>query len=383
MFAFRKYQNNLTPLRERLHALLQEEPQVFDLTWELETVVVQRGRVEATHGLDDAPEIRVYSGKAARDALTYGLVLIRLETTGEPLRVVRIYFEGTTYWAIARREITRLAAYLEGLHADITREEPPVLSAEDQKLLLDNTVGYLGRSDELLKKYRVPKKRGVLLRGEPGNGKTMACRWLRYVAQQAGFDFTTVSFSNYAQARGRHQTQALFQTERPGIVQFDDFDEALKLTPEGRTTVQTDFLTQLDGMAPKHGVVYLFTSNLELDEIDPAAQRPGRIDVMIHFPNPSVALRRRFVREHWPEEVRTLIGEERIVADTDGWTFAELEEVRKCAVLRWVDDGDVDWRRLCEPIRGRKVVSRKIRPVGFHTATKADGYAGPAAAGTA
>src|SRR5262245_60914724 len=56
-----------------------------------------------------------------------------------------------------------------------------------------------------------------------------------------------------------------------------------------RAREATTFLTELDGLHPREGIVYLFTSNLSPARIDRAARRPGRIDLLLHFPRPDTA----------------------------------------------------------------------------------------------
>ena len=56
---------------------------------------------------------------------------------------------------------------------------PPILPQEHLDLLWNNTIGYLDKPNlRRIKAYGGRAKRGLLLTGAPGNGKTMACRWI-------------------------------------------------------------------------------------------------------------------------------------------------------------------------------------------------------------
>jgi cell division protease FtsH len=112
-------------------------------------------------------------------------------------------------------------------------------------------------------------------------------------------------------------------------------------------------------------VVYLFTSNAAPADLDPAIRRPGRLDVIIHFPSPDAGLRRRFIVERWHRDLAAGIDLQRVVADTDGLSFAELDEVKKQLVLRKLDTGRWDWPWVASTLRHSHRPSRRARPIGF------------------
>src|SRR5262249_409196 len=131
-------------------------------------------------------------------------------------------------------------------------------------------------------------RRGVLLAGPPGNGKTSACRWLWELCHELRYEFRLVSPDVYRAARAScnppEAVKALFAVSRRGIVFFDDMDIALRdrpLSPEADD--QAVFLGAMDGIEVREGVVYMFTTNCPLDLIDPAFKRPGRIDLVLQF----------------------------------------------------------------------------------------------------
>ena len=78
-----------------------------------------------------------------------------------------------------------------------------------------------------LRKYGASVKRGVMLLGSPGNGKTMACRWLASECRRLGLAWRSVTAEEYEQARAERSVPELFYLDTPGIVLFDDFDAAL------------------------------------------------------------------------------------------------------------------------------------------------------------
>jgi SpoVK/Ycf46/Vps4 family AAA+-type ATPase len=131
--------------------------------------------------------------------------------------------------------------------------------------------------------------------------------------------------------------------QRRGVIFFDDMDLALRDRERTRETDdQAIFLTALDGIAIKEGVVFVFTTNCTLDLIDRAFKRPGRIDVALHFEPPGPDLRRRLI-ERWHPDLRAALDEEAAIADTEGFSFAEIEELRNLLVMRQADTDAWDW----------------------------------------
>lgn len=234
----------------------------------------------------------------------------------------------------------------------LLRQKPPVdtpvMTADHKSTLWQNTIGFLDPDNlKRIKEYGGRAKRGLLLTGPPGNGKTSACRWIQTEAIRRGWAAKTVSPDDYQAARRSCNPAAavreLFQADGRGLVFFDDLDIALR----DRTTVkETDdqavFLSALDGIGVTEGVVYVFTTNCPVELIDPAFRRPGRIDLTLHFPRPDLALRTELVNR-WHAEIRTAVGTARIADDTDGLSFAEIEELKNLLVLRFLDANAWDW----------------------------------------
>ncbi len=214
-------------------------------------------------------------------------------------------------------------------------------------------------------------RRGVLLTGEPGNGKTMACRWLWEECRRRRWEWRVVTPDTYREARNRsgaaERVRELFTVAKRGIIFFDDMDLALR----DRDTVQeTDdqaiFLTALDGIRAHEGAVYIFTTNCQLNLIDRAFQRPGRIDVVLHFHKPDAELRRRLI-ERWHDDIRSALPLDRVVHQTDGLSFAEVEELRNLLIMRFTDAGQWDWSWAWRQFGDNReeFSSSRRRPVGF------------------
>jgi hypothetical protein len=245
---------------------------------------------------------------------------------------------------------------------------PPVLPPEQLDLLWKNTIGYLeGPNLERIRAYGGRAKRGVLLTGSPGNGKTMACRWIWEVCRQRRWEYRLVTPDNYRQARSHDSIENLFSVERRGIVFFDDMDLALRDRDKiAETEDQAVFLSAMDGIQAHEGVVFVFTTNCSLDLIDRAFKRPGRLDLVLHFKAPDAGLRRQLI-ERWHKDIREAIDVEQAVASTDGFSFAEVEELKNLLVMHYMDSEEWDWGWALKQfaINRNELTARPQRQVGF------------------
>ncbi|MCS6864791.1 MAG: ATP-binding protein [Gemmataceae bacterium] len=248
---------------------------------------------------------------------------------------------------------------------------PPVLPEDQLEVLRQNTLGYLERNNlKRIKKLGGRPKRGLLLTGPPGNGKTSACRWLWEECQRHGYEYQIVSPDAYQAARrSDNPVQAvrdLFTVNRCGIIFFDDMDVALR---DRETIRETDdqavFLSALDGIQVNEGVVYVFTTNCSLELIDPAFKRPGRIDLVLHFALPDAQLRRRLM-DRWHNDIKAGINLDVAVAQTAGYSFAEVEELKNLLILRYLDTHRWEWDWAMEQFsQNRADLAKQQRHLGF------------------
>jgi GTPase SAR1 family protein len=148
------------------------------------------------------------------------------------------------------------------------------------------------REEKWFKKRDVPWKRGWLLIGDPGTGKTAFTRALAQELNMpiVSFDLSTMTNKDFLEA-WEDACERL-----PCIILFEDIDNVF----QGRKNIATsnmiqglsfDFLLNtLDGIDNTDGIFVIITTN-NVESIDPAlgnisngmSTRPGRIDRVIKF----------------------------------------------------------------------------------------------------
>jgi hypothetical protein len=305
----------------------------------------------------------------------------------EDVRFVRVRFAhndtfnswGLDFAVVDRKDYRRLYKIAVRCRRDNEPPSvPPILPHDQLELLWKNTIGYL-ESDNLerIKAYGGRAKRGVLLTGAPGNGKTMACRWIWEACRQRRWEYRLVTPDNYRAARAHDNIEALFSVERRGIVFFDDMDLALRDRDKiAETEDQAVFLSAMDGIEINEGIVFVFTTNCSLDLIDRAFKRPGRLDLVLHFKSPDASLRRRLI-ERWHVDIRSHLDIEQAVASTDGYSFAEIEELKNLLVMHFMDKGAWNWSWALKQfdINRHELNNRPRRHVGFgNNLAEREGY---------
>ncbi len=305
------------------------------------------------------------------------------------LAFVRVYAAnrrctGYNFLVCERADYTALYRQARILHKQTAPPNPPpVLTAEIEGKLWQNTIGYLDPKNlDRIQRLGGRARRGLLLSGPPGNGKTSACRWIHQECVRRNWDHKLITVDDYNAARRDDDpgeaVRRLFKVSKQGVIFFDDMDLALR---DRDTVKETDdqsvFLTALDGVSGNEAVVYVFTTNCDIRLIDPAFRRPGRIDLTLHFAKPTADLRRRLV-ERWDAEIRAAIPVERMVEDSDGFSFAELDELRNLLIVDYLESGRWDWpvaMRTYRENRAELASGGKNRHVGFGRVV-ANGHAG-------
>ncbi len=180
-------------------------------------------------------------------------------------------------------------------------------------------------------------KRGILLYGAPGTGKTHTVSYLLSRLP----DVTVIEISGRALGRIR-EACSVARTLQPAAVVVEDVD----LIAEERTArpgehpLLFQLLNEMDGLNSAADVVFLLTTN-RADLLEPAlAARPGRVDLAAELPLPDAAARRALIRLYQGNLVLDGVDLDTVITRTEGVTAPFIKELlRKSALLAAEDDG--------------------------------------------
>ena len=175
-------------------------------------------------------------------------------------------------------------------------------------------------------------KRGLLLFGPPGTGKTHTTRYL--IGRLTGYTRFLLT------GRALHVVGAAAELARdlqPAVMVLEDVDlvaEDRSFGP-GPSPVLFDLLDAMDGAAPDADLLFVLTTN-RADLLEPAlAARPGRVDVAVEIALPDATARRRLLTLYGQAVPLRLSDTDidDIVTRTEGVTASFLKELLRRAVL--------------------------------------------------
>ncbi|KAI0034082.1 P-loop containing nucleoside triphosphate hydrolase protein [Vararia minispora EC-137] len=204
-----------------------------------------------------------------------------------------------------------------------------VILEEDFKEQIKKDIYGFFESEKLYKNYGLPWKRGVILYGPPGNGKTISIKAVMKDCDALGFSPMYVkSFRSFM--GDEYGMQLVFDKARqnaPCVVIIEDLDSLIN------DANRSFFLNQLDGLSSNDGLLVIGTTN-HFDRLDPGlSTRPSRFDRKYLFDDPNRRGRRLYV-QYWQGKLASSddvdfpdsLAEE-ITDKTESFSFAYLKEV--------------------------------------------------------
>ena len=200
-----------------------------------------------------------------------------------------------------------------------------------RRLETEVTAFFTDAAASLYKRLGVPYRRGVLLHGPPGNGKTSI---VRSVAAAIPHVPALVVRAERGFCDGAfHAVIHRWFEQAPSVLVIEDLDWLL---PE--ISVST-FLNAIDGLeAPRASGLLLLATTNHPENLDPAINnRPGRFDVVIEVAGPDADLRRQFLARGLPDLPAAEI--DALAARTDGLSFAHLKEIQNLSGLLAIHAG--------------------------------------------
>jgi hypothetical protein len=212
-----------------------------------------------------------------------------------------------------------------------------------------HTIGF-ARQAERLRAAGRHLKRGLLLHGRPGTGKTLTAMYLANAMRGR----TVLLVTGLGQGLVEY-TCRMARALAPATIIIEDVDligqdRALECT----SPLLYELLNQMDGLAEDADILFILTTNRP-HVLEPAlASRPGRIDLAIELPLPDAECRRRLFELYSRGLPLERSDWEPLIPKTEGASAAFIRELLRTAALFAADRG--------EPLRvGRAELEEALR----------------------
>ncbi len=182
----------------------------------------------------------------------------------------------------------------------------------------------------------IEPRNGIMLHGDPGNGKSMFAEAL---AGELGIPFISVSFgqlnSRWIGATAEHIVAAFASAKRhaPCVLFLDEIDGAMtsrdtegsSASDDARKTTNT-LLTELVDIRNHHVVVIGATNYLE--QLDAAAIREKRFDYKVEIPHPDQAARRALIAAQLAKYPNLVVSESVLAIALRRWEGFSAARIR-------------------------------------------------------
>ncbi len=212
---------------------------------------------------------------------------------------------------------------------------------------------------------RLADRRGVLLHGRPGTGKTWALEWVQAEVAEANDSATVIVTTPMMFGHGSPMKDLFDFAEEaaPVLIVMEDVDLAhlnRKMGPVG-TDALGEMLQFMDGPARVRGAFVAATTNYPQVLDSALTKRPGRFDRKIEVGDAHAEARRQMAELLLERIGGSTESVDAIVSRTDGWSLAELDEAAHLAVLTSLDTGEpVDLLGALDQVhRGDKALGDK------------------------
>jgi transitional endoplasmic reticulum ATPase len=233
---------------------------------------------------------------------------------------------------------------------------------------------------ERCKEAGVPFRRGVLLAGNYGVGKTLTANVVAQMCESAG-----ITFLYCKEAERLKEVLEFARGFEPAVVFCEDVD---RIAGEGRDDQANSLLNVVDGVDTKKAELMLILTTNKVESITRALLRPGRIDSVIEVTPPdakaAVELIKRYGRTlihpsedltavgrklagHLPAVIREVVEKAKLgaIAENGG---AKLERLSSAALLAAAESMVTQLRLLAVPekdIRSEQVKAAQVTADGL------------------
>jgi DNA replication protein DnaC len=211
------------------------------------------------------------------------------------------------------------------------------LPNKETKEVLEGIRTFWERKDKF-KEYGFAFKRGILLYGPPGSGKTSLINLLCFdLINNMNGVIVTLTTRNELNLYSQIMPEIfrIIEPNRPIITIIEDIDGLCE-----STGAETELINMLDGIDQMENVVYIATTNYAEKLSRRILNRPNRFDRRILIGYPDENVRREYIKfKLKPSDIES-IDLDKWVKETKGMTLAHIGELIKSVIILGNDIDD-------------------------------------------
>lgn len=209
-----------------------------------------------------------------------------------------------------------------------------VLDPKTLQTLQQNLLTVLTKR-EIYASLGISSKRGIILSGPPGTGKTMCGKVL--CSTMPDWSFIWVSPGDLSRVENIKAYCDLAKTIAPTILFLEDLDLHFQSRDSNaESSLLGELMNQLDGINDVSNIVVIGTTNKPGQLEEALAKRPGRFDKIIKFGNPTREVREQLFQKFGAGKLGD-IDWDKLAVEAKDLSGAQVKEVITQAILKILD----------------------------------------------
>lgn len=192
-----------------------------------------------------------------------------------------------------------------------------------------NDIEYFWNNEKKFNNYNFTYKRGILLYGQPGCGKSSICLLLaEKIIEKNGIVIYVNNNDDLTAFNESIPQFRMIESNTPVLCVLEDLDGLLKFHEN-----ETKLLNLLDGVNQLNNIVYIGNTNYPENLKDRITNRPSRFDRRYEIKIPNKKVRKFYLEKKITKEDQKKYDIDLIAEKTEGLSLAHLGEIIKSVFI--------------------------------------------------